>query len=689
MAGGSADLTFRARLIDEISSPVQRIRKSLGDAGRAGKVELGQNLATGADRASKSVGAVGRSSSIAAGSIRGAEKATGDLNRKLDTGTAKSGPGFIGMLGRLGAAVGIAGLAKLGLDTAATAEQMQVSFTTLMKSSTRAKDETEWLKTQAAATPFELADLTKADRTLLGFGMTSDKVRRDFLLGMGDMASAVGVSAAEFPELAKVFGQVHAAGKLQTQDMMQLVNYGVSYDTVAKSMGMSVAELRDGMSKGTVTAGQFEAGMSKAFKTDYAGGMAAQSQTFNGVLSTFKDNVSQSLSKMFEPLLPYLKTALENAGKAIEDFAKNVPGWVAGAKQKLEEFGKSAEWQSMIDAGKWVVQNKDAVSSAFIGIASAVTVYKTAVWLAALNQKLLNWEMKANVFGLVIAGIAALVAGLVWFFTQTETGRQMWANFTSFLSTAWDNTKNAIIGGINAVKEWLSTLWGDINRFKDNIIGWKDTVVAKFGEIATAVGAKIDEIVQFFKELPGRALSAVGNMASDLADAITPDDLTPWDSGDTVMSHASGAGGLGNTLGAYGAISSSIGATPGISNMLIGGGGTGRGSGDHQAGRALDLVGSASTLLAFRKAAQLRGGFAEFHGTGPRRHLHFVPPAGGSRLGGGRLSPGGIGDTTGPVSGGPGIVVQQVTIYATDGTDAADRFLDRLKRVRQDALERG
>ena len=71
-------------------------------------------------------------------------------------------------------------------------------------------------------------------------------------------------------------------------------------------------------------------------------------------------------------------------------------------------------------------------------IASNVAQKAMAVWTkaAAAAQWLLNAAMSASPIGLVIAGIAALVAGLVLFFTKTEKGREIW-------ETVWGAIKAA------------------------------------------------------------------------------------------------------------------------------------------------------------------------------------------------------------------------------------------------------
>jgi tape measure domain-containing protein len=94
-------------------------------------------------------------------------------------------------------------------------------------------------------------------------------------------------------------------------------------------------------------------------------------------------------------------------------------------------------------------------------------------------------------------------------------------------------------------------------------------------------------------------------------------------SGDTRTSRARGRHGIGRTLAAHNAIAARSGARTTITNAFMGGGGRGRGSGDHQAGRALDLQGSG--LHAYAREVRAGGGFAEFHGQGSGRHLHAVP----------------------------------------------------------------
>lgn len=150
--------------------------------------------------------------------------------------------------------------------------------------------------------------------------------------------------------------------------------------------------------------------------------------------------------------------------------------------------------------------------------------------------------------------------------------------------------------------------------------------------------------------------------------------------GDTASPHGSG-GSVARTLAGHGAAARAAGGGLKVTNLLTGGGGLGFGSGDHQAGRAVDVQGA--RLGAYVRAVREAGGFAEFHGTGSGRHAHSVP----------------AGDTASPRSrgrgqGGGGDVVQVGPFHFT-GVSAADQAAIKatvraaLREAQRERVERG
>ncbi len=116
----------------------------------------------------------------------------------------------------------------------------------------------------------------------------------------------------------------------------------------------------------------------------------------------------------------------------------------------------------------FLVANSEAVAAAVIvigGLVLALSAYNTiaritqlatlafaaAQGVATVATKLFNAALKANPLGIIITAVAALVAGLVYFFTQTETGRAAWAAFTEFLLSAWNGFKDGFFVVLDAV----------------------------------------------------------------------------------------------------------------------------------------------------------------------------------------------------------------------------------------------
>ncbi|MDK7904868.1 tape measure protein [Winkia sp. UMB0889B] len=82
--------------------------------------------------------------------------------------------------------------------------------------------------------------------------------------------------------------------------------------------------------------------------------------------------------------------------------------------------------------------------------------------IAAVAQAAFNAVMAINPIVLVVAGIAALVAALVWFFTQTEAGRKAWRVFTVYLTTAWQAIKATAVAIWQGLAAFFSGLWENI-----------------------------------------------------------------------------------------------------------------------------------------------------------------------------------------------------------------------------------
>ena len=109
-------------------------------------------------------------------------------------------------------------------------------------------------------------------------------------------------------------------------------------------------------------------------------------------------------------------------------------------------------------------------------VKTAQTAWSTATKMATAVQGAFNAVIAANPIGAIAVAVAAVVATLVWFFTQTEVGRKAWAAFTSWLTDTWNTIVATAQDLWNGLGEFLANLWatitGTVQSAWDGIAGF-------------------------------------------------------------------------------------------------------------------------------------------------------------------------------------------------------------------------
>lgn len=167
-------------------------------------------------------------------------------------------------------------------------------------------------------------------------------------------------------------------------------------------------------------------------------------------------------------------------------------------------------------------------------VKTAQTAWSTATKMATAVQGAFNAVIAANPIGAIAVGVAAFVAALAWFFTQTEAGRKAWAAFTSFLSSAWQSVVSfvtslgqnianfftqTIPNAIQSVIQWFQQLPSAIGTALSNLITSIGTWAVSFGQSALQAGQQfLANLGTFFVQLPGNIwnwlTSTVASVAS-------------------------------------------------------------------------------------------------------------------------------------------------------------------------------
>lgn len=213
-------------------------------------------------------------------------------------------------IGGLAIGAGLITLAKTGLDAAMSMESLTAQFTTMTGSAERANSVIQEISEFAAKTPFTKMGLADAGKTLMAFGLQSEKVVPTLKM-LGDVA---GADQNKLNSLALVFGQIQSTGRLMGQDLLQLINQGFNPLTeISKRTGMSVKDLKEAMEKGAISADMVTLAFKSATSEGglFFGNLEAQSQTLQGRLSTLKDNFVTALQNMAEAFLPLLKAGTD------------------------------------------------------------------------------------------------------------------------------------------------------------------------------------------------------------------------------------------------------------------------------------------------------------------------------------------------------------------------------------------
>lgn len=239
---------------------------------------------------------------------------------------------LIGMASKAVAPLAIAAtiknIATNAIEARGKIEALEVSFSTLLRSTEKANQLVSQLKDYGNVTPYDTEGLSKAAQTMLSFGISYEKVMPT-LKQLGDVAMG---SQDKLSRLTLAFSQMSAAGRVTKEDLNQMVDAGFNpLQVISQQTGESIGTLFDKVSKGQVSVQQIANAFADATKEggqfhDMALNM---SDTVEGKMSTMQDAIDgayQSIGKFIEPAVKscigLLTDGVETLTKEIEDFGK-------------------------------------------------------------------------------------------------------------------------------------------------------------------------------------------------------------------------------------------------------------------------------------------------------------------------------------------------------------------------------
>lgn len=115
----------------------------------------------------------------------------------------------------------------------------------------------------------------------------------------------------------------------------------------------------------------------------------------------------------------------------------------------------------------------------------------------------------AHPIGLGVAAVAAAVGGLTWFFTQTETGKQMWSDFTGWISEKWQGVQDFFAG----VPEFWGGIWEQVST---GVSDFCTGVGEKWEQLKQGASDAWENVKNTISEKSNAAKDAAGNAWENL-----------------------------------------------------------------------------------------------------------------------------------------------------------------------------
>ena len=322
-------------------------------------------------------------------------------------------------------------------------ESLEISFATLLGSTDKAKELFGAIREFEVKTPMTLEPLAKGAQTLLGFGVAAEKVM-PILKQIGDISMG---NAERFQSLVLAFAQASANGKLMGQDLLQMINAGFNpLNQMSKDTGKSIAELRDEMSKGAISADDME----KAFAS-----ATAEGGQFYGMLEKQSEGINGALSN------------LEGAWNSM-----------------LNEIGSSQQsvFVSGVNMLTTMVEHYEALLNAILTVSAAYGAYKAALLITWTIEKARNLTENIRLIMMFRKELGFLTAA------QQAFNIAAWSNPYAILAAA-------IMGVITALSLYIDTT-SDAERSQELLNNDSDEFRKKMEEERQA----IDECIRIIRD---------------------------------------------------------------------------------------------------------------------------------------------------------------------------------------------
>lgn len=335
-------------------------------------------------------------------------------------------------------------------------ESLEISFATLLGSTDKAKELFGAIRDFEVKTPMTLEPLAKGAQTLLGFGVAAEKVM-PILKQIGDISMG---NAERFQSLVLAFAQASANGKLMGQDLLQMINAGFNpLNQMSKDTGKSIAELRDEMSKGTISAEDMEKAFASATAEggQFYGMLEKQSEGINGALS----NLEGAWNSMLNEIGSSQQSVFVSGVNLLTNMVEHYDVFLNAILSVAAAYGT---YKAALMA-VWVVEKARNLTESI----RLIMMFRKELGLLTAAQQAFNITAWANPYVLLAAAIIGVVTALVLYTDSTsnaEKAQEKLNEDSDAYRQKLEEERQAIDECINVIRDKTETDYSQIAAYE-------------------------------------------------------------------------------------------------------------------------------------------------------------------------------------------------------------------------------
>lgn len=357
----------------------------------------------------------------------------------------------------VGAFTALGGAAAfMGIKTLAAQQNAAIGFEVLVGSTDKAQKLLRQLFDFAKITPFELPQVQQAAQLLLGAGSNAGDLKNQ-LTALGNAASVTVNPMDSFGRITLALSQAMNRGKLQGQDLLQVVEAGVPvWRLLSEALHKPIPEIQKLSEQGKLLSADVMPKLFAQMNKDYGGAMTKQSQTLTGMWSTFMDTLNFGLADVVRPFQDDLNGALAGAIQRVDAVTGKLADKTSDLHKRWTSFKKElpdiwARFKEGIGVVGNIVEKMGGLGGVIRQVAGGILALN-AIKLGALFGP---WGIA---IGIVVGAVI-----LLWthFKTVRETAMGLWRFIQNSLSPAFDFFVNLLRRYVAPQLQGLIQAWRD------------------------------------------------------------------------------------------------------------------------------------------------------------------------------------------------------------------------------------